>query len=191
MTDSNDLKDLFEKAQAELITAQAELSALAAAAAADPWLETQQQASRDKLNTTRDAMLQQWARLGLSWLLRGGEIQLTSPEGQTSALSAPRPAQPAPVAAANQATQGGFNRRAPIRNPTVVNTLRRGTARPEVVEYAPPRSSTWRRPAPVINDLDADDVDELFFATGLMEVIQVSTCICVCSSLLSSSGIYQ
>lgn len=150
MSDSNNLKDLFEKAQIELITAQAELSALAAAAAADPWLETQQRESRDKLTVTRDDKLQTWARMGLSWLLRGGSIQLTSAEGVSTNLSAPPP----PQQAAN------YDRRAPVRNPTVVQTVRRGTPRPEVVEYVPPRSSTWQRPAQVINDLDAETLRE-------------------------------
>ncbi|MDG1479565.1 MAG: hypothetical protein P8R54_08235 [Myxococcota bacterium] len=67
----------------------------------------------------------------------------------TTSLSAPTPP---PTA--------NYERRAPVRNPTVVQTVRRGTPRPEVVEYAPPRSSTWQRPAPVMNDLDAETLRE-------------------------------
>ncbi len=149
MSDSDNLRELFKKAQAELISAQAELSALAAATAADPWLETQQQDSRNKLTAARDERLQTWSRMGLSWLLRGGSIELTSTEGESTRLSAPTP----PPAAS-------YERRAPVRNPTVVQTVRRGTPRPEVVEYSPPRSSTWQRPAPVMNDLDAETLRE-------------------------------
>ncbi len=152
MSDSSNLKDLFEKAQSELIAAQSELSALAAAAAADPWLESQQRESREKLTSTRDERLQTWARMGLSWLLRGGSIQLTTPDGETTELSAPTP-QPAPQPAT-------FERRAPTRSATVVQTVRRGSPRPEVIEYTPPRSSTWSRPAPVMNDLDAETLRE-------------------------------
>ena len=155
MSSGGNLKELFEKAQKDLLTAQSQLSALAAAAAADPWLETQQQEKRQQLTRERDEMLHKWARMGLSWLLRGGRIRLVSAEGETSELAAPRPA-----AAAQGAPQGGFARRAPVRNPTVVQTVRRGAPRPEVIEYTPPRASTWRRPTPVINELDAETLRE-------------------------------
>ena len=149
MSDSNNLKDLFEKAQKELLAAQSELSALAAAAAADPWLETQQKESREQLAAARDEKLQLWARMGLSWLLRGGSIQLTTAEGETAQLSAAAP------------TAGGaYAQRSPIRTPTVVKTVRRGPPRPEVIEYSPPRSTTWRRPAPVSDDFDAEALRE-------------------------------
>ncbi len=152
-SNKTDLKDLFESAQRDLISAQGKLSALIASAAADPWLETQQEAQRIALSTQRDAMLQNWARLGLSWLLRGGSIQLTTPEGETTELTAQLPSSPQPQAVAEVI-------RRPARSSTVVQNLRRGS-RPEIIEYTPPpRAREWRRPAPVSQEVDGEALRE-------------------------------
>jgi hypothetical protein len=147
------LMALFESAQDELLTAQNALSTLIARTAADPWLETQQQPEREQLTKQRDEMLQKWARLALSWMLRGGKFDMVDGQGKVSQLSAP-----APTIART------ISRRAPVRSAPVVQTIRRGRPELEFPNRNPaPRpapTSTWRRPAP-INELDGEALRDL------------------------------
>ena len=140
------LMALFDKAQSDLLNAQSELSSLIANAAADPWLESQQEGQRERLTARRDEQLQRWARIALSWMLRGGKLQLVPPDGsgQTHVLSAPRPQ---PVPTPTRVT------RTATRSTPVVQTIRRGRSD----DYSS-RDSRWQRPAPqaTINELDAE-----------------------------------
>lgn len=163
-----DLKTLFENAQADLINAQSELSSLIANAAADPWLETQQEGQRAVLTGKRDEMLQKWARIALSWMLRGGQLQLIPPDGQgpPQIISTPRPtARPTPVASPPIAAPAP---RRPVvsRRPPVVQTIRRGAATRADADYSAGvsgrTSPTWRRTT--VNDLDAEALRDLLDA---------------------------
>ncbi|MEL6345811.1 MAG: hypothetical protein AAFV53_22060 [Myxococcota bacterium] len=158
-----DLKTLFENAQADLLNAQSELSSLIANAAADPWLETQQEGQRTVLTNKRDEMLQKWARIALSWLLRGGQLQLVPPDGQgpPQIINTPRPQ---PVTHAPNAAPAP---RRPVvnRRPPVVQTIRRGAATRADSDFTSGRAaptSTWRRGT--VNDLDAEALRDLLDA---------------------------
>ena len=153
---NQELMALFSKAQADLINAQTELSALIASAAADPWLETQQEVQRERLTTQRDEMLQHWARIALSWMLRGGKLELVPPDGQgeSQILSAPRPR---PVTVPTVIAQRPVRPAAPV-----VQTIRRSRpddfGRDSSPAPSSAASSTWRRPSPTISDLDAESL---------------------------------
>lgn len=65
----------FQTTSLELVTVQRELAQLFRLAA-DPLIEAQTGTRRSELIARRDALLDQWARLGLAWLLQGGGVQL-------------------------------------------------------------------------------------------------------------------
>lgn len=67
----------FQALTRDLVSAQRELAALYRQAA-DPLFEAQTASRRTELITRRDAMMDAWARLGLAWLLQGGEVHLAS-----------------------------------------------------------------------------------------------------------------
>ena len=77
----------FQAASVELVSIQRELSHLYRLAA-DPLIEAQSAHRRSELLARRDNLLNLWARLGLSWLLKGGGVQLLE---ATPAAEAPRP----------------------------------------------------------------------------------------------------
>lgn len=68
----------FHATAVELVAVQRELSQLFRLSA-DPILETQTSVRRAELSARRDSLLDQWARLGLVWLLQGGAVQLLEP----------------------------------------------------------------------------------------------------------------
>lgn len=138
---NQDFKAIFQSSLSELLTAQTDLSALVAKIAADPWLETQQQDERIRLTEQRDAHLEKWSRLALSWMLRGGRFDMVDPQGNTHTLrtTKPSPPQPAP---------------APKAEP-MVQTLRRSQPDPE------PRLHQWRSPTTTINPIDAETLRDL------------------------------
>ncbi len=77
----------FQAASVELVSIQRELSHLYRLAA-DPLIEAQSAHRRSELLARRDNLLNLWARLGLSWLLKGGGVQLFE---ATPAADAARP----------------------------------------------------------------------------------------------------
>ncbi len=98
----------FQSTSFELVSVQRDLAQLFRLSA-DPLLEAQTSGRRAELMSRRDALLDQWARLGLAWLLQGGGVQLleampvadaTRSEGGEPA-QAPTPAEPTIVTAAS------------------------------------------------------------------------------------------
>lgn len=72
----------FQALTRDLVTAQRELAGLYRQAA-DPLFEAQTASRRAELITRRDAMMDAWARLGLAWLLHGGEVHLSADQPTT------------------------------------------------------------------------------------------------------------
>ena len=70
-----DLPAAFQDVGRELLESQRELSGLYEQSA-DPVAEAAGSARRSDLATRRDALLARWGRIGLSWMLSGGEIRL-------------------------------------------------------------------------------------------------------------------
>ncbi len=95
----------FQTTSFELVAVQRDLSQLFRLSA-DPLLEAQTSARRAELTARRDALLDQWARLGLAWLLQGGGVQLL---------------EAMPTGDAARSTEGGeAGQAAPAAEPTVV-----------------------------------------------------------------------
>lgn len=105
----------FQAASVELVAIQRELSHLYRLAA-DPLIEGQSAHRRAELLARRDSLLNIWGRLGLSWLLKGGGVQLVEAapppgaeasrpaEGQADGVQAADGGDPSAVAAPNVAT---------------------------------------------------------------------------------------
>ncbi len=71
-----DLRAEFARVGHELIQAQEALARLILLAGTDPWLEAQEADRQANLRNERDRLLAEWARIALSWRLRGGRVEL-------------------------------------------------------------------------------------------------------------------
>ena len=73
------LKEDCARVRSQLLKAHRNLSALQEFARDDPWLERHQQERLTELAAEREQLLADYARVSLSWMLRGGHIELLEP----------------------------------------------------------------------------------------------------------------
>lgn len=93
--DQPQLQEEFVRIREELVDVHKQLADLVAAAASDPWQEARVEDELADLRQRRDLLLDLWARVGLSWLLRGGKVELIV-TGATIAPPAKREPTPPP-----------------------------------------------------------------------------------------------
>jgi len=86
----------FQATSNDLIAVQRELAQLFRLSA-DPLLESQTSARRAELSARRDSLLDHWARLGLSWLLQGGGVQLVEAAPVVESATSPEQGASAPA----------------------------------------------------------------------------------------------
>lgn len=88
---NEELKQDFSRVRAELLEAHRALTALQQLIRDDPWLEAQELPTLRDLHADREALLSDFARVSLAWMLRGGHIEMQD------LREPPRPrAEPAP-----------------------------------------------------------------------------------------------
>lgn len=83
------LKEDFARVRSQLLKAHRNLSALQEFARDDPWLERHQQDRLTELAAEREQLLADYARVSLSWMLRGGHIELLEPREAQLARARP------------------------------------------------------------------------------------------------------
>ena len=131
-----ELRRAFEHTQRALLDVQRELGGVMARAAADPWMEYQDRRRLEDLNVRRKDLLMSWARLALSWTLRGGEVRL---EGVAADAPTPPPPPPPPLlldrGERGERGEPEIITRTRIRR---VEPLRRGFEPGEAEDAAPP-----------------------------------------------------
>ena len=147
----------FQAASAELVSIQRELSHLYRLAA-DPLTEAQSAHRRAELIARRDSLLNIWARLGLSWLLKGGGVQLLEP--------VPVAAEPSRAADGGAESAPAADGAEPVAAPTPAVAATVATLIDRGVDYGADRglAPSWARPVappPRPQPIDLDRLREI------------------------------
>ena len=143
----------FQGIANELVAVQRELSHLYRLAS-DPLIEAQSQDRRADLCARRDALLAHWGRLGLTWLLQGGAVQLV--EAPPRVTEAPANT---PDAAAGQVD--GAAAPAPAPAPATLSFVAPERGQDYGTYTRPSLSPSWSRPTPPPVRSIPVDVDKL------------------------------